>query len=88
MERALRESLKAVHFRKLQNTPPLHLLMSSEQDGQTPPWHPANKSQYMPFPEVLPQKIWDTSEIHPLQNLLMFWTLEKLIEQDRPQLQY
>ncbi|KAK4362241.1 hypothetical protein RND71_017482 [Anisodus tanguticus] len=56
MERALRESLKAVHFRKLQNTPPLHLLMSSEQDGQTPPRHPANKSQYMPFPEVLPQE--------------------------------
>ncbi|KAJ8536268.1 hypothetical protein K7X08_034669 [Anisodus acutangulus] len=59
VECALRESLNAVHVRKLQNTKHLHLLMSSEQDGQTPPWHPANKSQHVAFPEspnILPQE--------------------------------
>lgn len=59
MECALRESLNAVHVRKLQNTTHLHLLMNREQDEQTTPWHTANKIQHMPFPEapnILPQE--------------------------------
>lgn len=59
MECALRESLNAVHVQKLQNTRHLHLLMNSELDGQTHPWHSANKIQHMSFPQapnVLPQE--------------------------------
>lgn len=59
MECALRESLNAVHIRKLQNTTHLHLLMNSEVDGQTHPWHPENKILHMPFPQtpnILPQE--------------------------------
>ncbi|MCD7454839.1 hypothetical protein HAX54_026210 [Datura stramonium] len=59
MECALRESLDAVHVGKLQNMTHLHLLMKSEQDGQTTPWHPANEIQHMQFPEspnILPQE--------------------------------
>ncbi|XP_049393190.1 agamous-like MADS-box protein AGL30 isoform X1 [Solanum stenotomum] len=59
MECALRESLNAVHVRKLQNTTHLHLLMNSEVDGQTHPWHPENKILHMPFPQtpnILPQE--------------------------------
>ncbi|KAM3246588.1 hypothetical protein P3L10_008355 [Capsicum annuum] len=36
----------------------MHLLMNSEQDGQTNPWHQTNNIEHMPFPmapNVLPQ---------------------------------
>ncbi|XP_010318812.1 agamous-like MADS-box protein AGL65 isoform X1 [Solanum lycopersicum] len=59
MECALRESLNAVHVRKLQKTTHLHLLMNSELDGNTHQWHPENKILRMPFPQtpnILPQE--------------------------------
>ncbi|XP_027771309.1 agamous-like MADS-box protein AGL65 isoform X2 [Solanum pennellii] len=59
MECALRESLNAVHVRKLQKTTHLHLLMNSELDGNTHQWHPENKILHMPFPQtpnILPQE--------------------------------
>ncbi|KAM3269114.1 hypothetical protein P3S67_031078 [Capsicum chacoense] len=52
-----KELLNAVHVRK--NTTHMHLLMNSEQDGQTNPRHQTNKIKHMPFPEapnVLPQE--------------------------------
>lgn len=52
MECELRESLNAVHVRKLQSMTHLHLPMGSRQEEQTLTCHPANNSQNMPFPEA------------------------------------